>query len=187
MTRVFRIACARNVTNPRRMRTSCMQLLRRTNDASQSFFSSPTAAIALNRTGRCGKTALKIFFGIPRRICPARLDLERNRANRSPNDSGGDPRRDASEGRNARAEGARREREGRFHLHVHDCRDKAQISRASMQQPEEIMRAAARNGETAPRGARSDEHSALELLTIRASSSGDRSRPAGSPCRRKLS
>jgi hypothetical protein len=57
------------------------------------------AAIAPNCAARCGKTALKIFFGILRGIRPARLDSERNRANRAKNDSDARHSPRCSEGR----------------------------------------------------------------------------------------
>jgi hypothetical protein len=151
------------------------------------FFFVADAAIAPNPAARRGKTALKIFFGILCGICPARVDSERNRANRSKNDSGtlrsarcSEGRKCARRGRAARSCQVLR---GRF---PHSCaligtkRTSRTLrcsnpKRSCVPPPRIVTRRLVQ--------ARSDERSARRVLKIRASSSAGRSPPAGSPCR----
>jgi len=147
------------------------------------FFFAADAAIAPNPVAQCGKTALKIFFGILRGIHPARLDSERNRANRAKNDSGARRSPRCSEDENARVEVARR---GRVSSALPSCavvgtkREPRTLRCSDPKRPCVLRRRI-----MTPRRvrARSDEHSARGILKVRASSSADRSPPAGSPCR----
>jgi hypothetical protein len=140
---IFLIPYTQDATKPHGMRTSCMTLLSLTSVASQSFFSPRCAAIALNRADRCGKTALKIFFGILRGIRPARLDSERNRPNQPGAIRARDARDDALKDEK-RERGGHATRQCDFDF-IFTCTivRRGAIAHASPRKLEEIMRVAA--------------------------------------------